>query len=239
MDKNIADQHESYGMLELSRHRRPATALYGSSIKHENTIRLRVAPAQTYRKHNTDYVYAAVSPMDAYVDVEMSYAQFAEAITSLNMGAGVPVTVRYANGRKMAPCPFVSKDEQFRSEFEADLAGLAETADRAVSFAESLLSGKKPLNKSEKEELLSMLRAMSQDVRSNIPFVRECFTEQMDKTLTEAKSNFEGFVQNRLNEIASAAIAQSIKSVVNGAPALMGFINDSDSDVSEGTGENE
>lgn len=219
MSEKSVDKHESYGVLQLSRCQRPATALFGSTIKHENTIRLKVSAAETQRQYNSDYIFSSHSPRDTYVEVEMSYTQFAEAITSLNQGVGVPVTVRYANGREMAPCPFISKDEQFRSEFKSDLSELAVTADSAVSFAKELFSSKKPLTKTEKEELLSMLARVSQTVKSNIPFVRERFVEQMDKTVAEAKGNFEGFIQNRMNEIANAAIAQSLTAINGGGDA--------------------
>lgn len=225
MGENAIDKHESYGAMQLSRGQRPATALFGSSIKHENTIRLKISSAEIERKHHTDFIFSSHSIKDTYIEVEMSYSQFAEAITSLNQGTGVPVTIRYANGRRTEPCPFTSKDEQFRTEFEADLDGLAATADDAVKYARALFDSKKPLTKAEKEELLSMLSSVSQTVKSNIPFIRDCFVEQMDKTVTEAKGNFEGFVQNRMNEMANAAIAQSLTALRDGggSAALLGF----------------
>jgi hypothetical protein len=221
MAEETREKHESYGVLQLSRHQGPATSLFCSSIKHDNTIRLRVAAAELHRSYNTDRAYSSCMLKDTFVDVEMSYNQFAEAITAINQGAGVPVTVRYANGRKMEPCPFTSKDEQFRAEFNSGLAELAETIDGAVVYAKSLFENKKPLSKSEKEQLLSRLARLSQEVRSNIPFVRDMFAEQMDKTVTEAKSNFEGFVQNRMSAIANAAIAQNLGAMGDGAEVVL------------------
>ena len=208
MDK-CYKKHESYGVVQLSRSQRPATALFGSSIKHENVIKLKIARAELQRKYNLDYVFS--SPEHAIVEVEMSYAQFAEAITSLNQGSGVPVTIRYVNGKAVPDCPFESKATQFHAEFEADLSKLSEVAKTATKRAKELLDSKKPLNKAEKEELLSLMASVSRAVDSDIPFVRDRFTEQMEKTLQEAKGNFEGFVQNRMTQVANAAIAQNLK----------------------------
>jgi len=207
---NMPEKHESYGALEISRCQRPSTALFGSSILHENTVRLRITEAELKRDLHTDRVYPSHLRKETYVDVEMSYTQFAEAITSLNIGGGIPVTVRYANGRTMEPCPYTSKDEQFRAEFSDDLKELAATVNGAVKRAEALFDSKKPLNRAEKDELLSMLKSLSVAVYSNIPFVRDSFAEQMDKTVLEAKGNIEGFIQNRMTAIANAAIAQNL-----------------------------
>ena len=231
----IPEKHESYGALQFCRHQRPATALFGSSIKHDNTIRLRISAAEMRREHNNDYMYSSHSRNDIYVEVEMSYTQFAEAITSLNQGVGVPVTIRFADGREMASCPFTSKDEQFRSEFLTDLEGLTETAAGALALAKELFVSKKPMTKAEKEELLSKLESVLRVVKSDIPFVRDSFAEQMNKTVTEAKGNFEGFVQNRINDIANEAIVQNIRALSNtgNTAALLGFEGNTDGNAIE------
>lgn len=40
-----------------------------------------------------------------------------------------------------------------------------------------------------------------------MPFMNEMFAEQMEKTITEAKGEFESFLQNKMNSIALEAIA--------------------------------
>lgn len=78
--------------------------LFGSSIKHHDIITLRISPAYMDRDLNYDRYYAENHP---YIEINMSQSQFAQAITSLNMGAGVPVTLRQINGEYIEPCPFV------------------------------------------------------------------------------------------------------------------------------------
>jgi hypothetical protein len=216
MHEGVPDKHESHGALQISRCQHSSTALFGSSILHDNIIRLRISAAEMERRNNTDYLYYSPSKKDTYVEVEMSYVQFAEAMISLNQGVGVPVTVRYANGRSMEPCPYTSKDERFRAEFNADLRELAQTIDGAVNRAKTLFNSKKPLTKTEKDEILSALQSLSMEIKSNIPYVRDLFVEQMDKTVMEAKGNIEGFIQNRMAVIANEAIAQNIGALNDG-----------------------
>ena len=51
----------------------------------------------------------------------MSYSQFAEVITSMNQGTGVPVTIRHIQGKEqIGECPFTDKKQQIEDvvEFE-------------------------------------------------------------------------------------------------------------------------
>lgn len=220
MSDKLVMKHESYGALEISRSQRPPTSLFCSSIKHESTIRLKISAAELHRNQytHTDSMHSSLSRKNCFIEVEMSCNQFAEAMTSINKGGGTPVTVRFANGREMSPCPYERKDEQFRAEFEADLKELATKVNTAVKRAEAIFASKKPLVKSEKEEILSLLGNLSIAVNSNIPYIRDAFVEQMDKVVTEAKGNIEGFIQNRMDSLANAAIANAVE---GGAGAVL------------------
>ena len=61
---------------------------------HNNTIRLSISKGFEERKENETRYYGYAAMKDSYIDLEMSYSQFAEAITSIGMGEGVPVTIR-------------------------------------------------------------------------------------------------------------------------------------------------
>lgn len=108
-------KHPSFANLYIGRSQCSGKqALFGSSIKHHDIINLRISPAFMDRDLNYDRYYAENLP---YIEIAMSQSQFAQAITSLNMGAGVPVTLTRLNGEYIEPCPFVDKREQFSNEF--------------------------------------------------------------------------------------------------------------------------
>ena len=92
---NNKERHPSYGMLQFNRTSGGKTALFGSSIQHSDTIMMRLRQGEVSRDINNDWFFGA----DVIVEVEMSYSQFAECITSMNMGSGVPVTIRYIKGQ--------------------------------------------------------------------------------------------------------------------------------------------
>lgn len=101
--------HPAYGMLSFSRRSGSKTPLFESSIEHRDTIAMTLTHGDVTRGLNTDWYHGN----GIIAEVEMSYSQFAEAITSMNMGSGVPVTVRRTEkDGKIPECDFINKKEQ-------------------------------------------------------------------------------------------------------------------------------
>jgi len=196
MDDEKIYEHESYAMMGITRtSSNRGQNLFGSSIKHSNTIRIRIAPAKISRHLHRDWFHAKAVP---YIEIEMSYSQFAEAITSLNQGDGVPVTLNYLNGKKMGDCPQIDKRQEFEEEFENEMLGIGKVLRELTERAEALLSDKKAPSKAEKEAILKGIKSIRQEIESNVPFIQKSFNEQMDKTVLEAKGEVEGFVMHKV-----------------------------------------
>lgn len=195
MERKIIE-HESYAMLGISRvSSSKGRNLFGSSIKHNNTIVLRIKPAKVERELNRDLYYSTKVP---YIEVEMSYSQFAEAITSLNCGDGVPVTLTYLDGKYIEKCPQVDKRREFEEEFQKNMFILSDSLKKLTEQAEALLTDKKAPTKADKEAILNGIKMLRQELESNIPFIQKSFNEQMDRTVREAKGEVEGFVMDRI-----------------------------------------
>lgn len=195
MDKIITNKHESYAMLQISRVScNKGQNLFGSSIKHSNTIMLRIKEAKMDRHLNRDWYYGGKE----YIEIEMSYSQFAEAITSLNQGEGVPVTLKYLMGKSIEECPHVDKRGEFENEFREQMEELNSRLKRLTENTESILNEKKTLNKTDKDTILNEIKMLRQEINSNIPFMATSFNEQMDKTVLEAKGEIEGFMMHKI-----------------------------------------
>ena len=192
MEDRTTIEHESFAMLGLTRSSCSFSQnLFGSSIQHSHTIKLKIAPAKIDRMLNRDWFHANTKP---YIEVEMSYSQFAEAITSMNVGDGVPVTLRRLDGKTIEDCPQFDK----RQEFEKEMLKIGKSLRVLTEQAEALLSEKKPPTKADKETILKGIKALRQEIESNVPFIQSSFNEQMDKTVLEAKGEFEGFVMHKV-----------------------------------------
>ena len=200
-------KHPSYANLYIGRSQCSGQqAMFGSSIKHHDIITLRISPAYMDRDLNYDRYYAENHP---YIEINMSQSQFAQAITSLNMGAGVPVTLRQINGEYIEPCPFVDKREQFSNEFREDMNELTKKIKETTKAVEDLIQNKRTFTKADKEQILSTLHSVSQQLSSNYPYMFSMFNEQMDKTVTEAKAEIESHLQARMEDVALKAMGKS------------------------------
>lgn len=201
----IKTSHPSYGTLRFNRAYGGKTPLFGSSIEHSNVITMELRHADITRGLNRDDIFGN-KPI---VEVEMSYSQFAEAITSFGQGTGIPVTIRYTEkDGKIPPCDFVSKREQFTGEFKEHANNAMKKSKELINEVVELFSSKKTLTKADKENILKKLNMLNYDIGSNIGFIADQFNEQMDKTVMEAKGEIEAFCQNKINAIASAALVE-------------------------------
>jgi hypothetical protein len=199
------EKHPSYGMLQFSRTSGGATALFGSSIQHKDTIRMYLREGEVSRELNRDFYFGN----NEIVEVEMSYSQFAEVITSMNQGTGVPVTIKYIQGKgRIEDCPFVDKKKQFEDEFSDNLDRANEKVNDLLESVSKLFEEKKSFTKKDKEEILNKIRMLSMETNGNREFIYQQFNEQMDKTTVEAKGEIEAFCQNKINSIANAALVE-------------------------------
>lgn len=212
MEKNVEKTkfgvrttHPSYGTLLFSRRTGAKEALFGSSIQHRDTICMTLHHASIERGLNRDWIHGD----KVIAEVEMSYSQFAEAITSMNIGTGIPVTVRYTEkDGNIPPCDFVSKREQFEDEFKLQRENATRLSAELIQEVTELFNQKGTLKKADKEEILRKLNNLKMDIGINTDFIVNQFNEQMDKTVTEAKGEIEAFCQNKINAIASAALVE-------------------------------
>lgn len=199
------ETHPSYGMLQFSRTTGGKTSLFGSSIEHKDTIKMYLRHGDVTRDLNNDWFFGG----DRVVEVEMSYSQFAECITSMNMGSGVPVTIRYIEGQgRIEDCPFINKKEQFENEFKAYLNKTNEKANSLIDEIGKLFEDKKSIGKKDREDILKKLNMLYSAINSNTEFIYNQFNEQMDKTTLEAKGEIEAFMQNKINSIANMTLVE-------------------------------
>ena len=204
-------KHPSFGTIGFSRVSRSAgTALFGSDIQHRDTIRLVIREGELIRHLNEDRTFGS----NEIIEVEMSYYQFAEAITSLNQGTGVPCTIRWREGVGMIEdCPFISKKEMFNKEFSEHLDTANKKANKLIAVASELLE-KKSLTKSDREELLSRLELLRAEINGNSKFVMKQFTEATEKITTDAKAEVEAFMQNKINSVAQMALVENGEALI-------------------------
>lgn len=200
--------HESYGILGFHRAScSGAQPLFGSSIKHRDTIMLTLKTGHMRRSLNEDWFYGDRT----LFEVEMSATQFADLITSLNQGDGVPVTIRRMRDGSLHKCeapPFVDRGALHRAEFKEHLDDVYATSRRLIHELEEKFANKKTFSKADQKEILDICRRISQNIGCNQGFQISQFDRQMERTTTEAKGEIEAFFQNKINQIAQQALVE-------------------------------
>lgn len=199
--------HPAFGMIGFSRVTGGENVLFGSSIKHNNKIVMRLKYGEQERHLHRDSYFGR----GLIAEVEMSYSQFAECITAMNVGSGVPCTIRYTekDGNIPAISENNSKREQFRNEFSDTILKAMEQVQNQIDEIQKSLDEKKTFGVKDKKEMMSKLQQVKYNIGSNLNFCVKQFDEQMDKTTLEAKGEIEAFCQNKINSIAQAALVEN------------------------------
>ena len=161
-------EHPSFGTLMFNRaHCGGKIALFGSSIMHNDIITMEISHAKMERDLNSDHFFGN----NRIISIEMSYSQFAEAITSFGSYPGVPVTIKWTEKDGITPdCPYISKREQFTEELKEHREKVVKESKQLISDVARIFE-KKNLTKSDKEEVLSKLSRLNSDLGGNLDFM--------------------------------------------------------------------
>ena len=201
--------HPSYAMISFSRYTGSNSYMFGSELNHNGGIRLRICNAEKHRHLGRDWYHSR----DVLIEVNMSYSQFAEAITNMNT-TGVPCTLDYHDGKQIEPCPKQSNEiTETHEEFEKLSSKIASNLNECINMAIEQLNSPKPTTKKEKQALIDSLKYAKMNIESNMPFVIKSFNENIDTTVSNAKAEVEGFVTQRITQMGIEGIKQQMLSV--------------------------
>lgn len=200
-DEETIEKHPAYGMVRVSRCSGPSDKpLYGSSINHHQTIRLCVTEGERKRHLSQHWYHDGPN----IVEIEMSPTQFADMLTNMNNGCGVPCTLLWReNGGAV---PEMAKHESDRKHVQEEFAAHVKKALQAVTDmvrkAEEIAANPKP-TKDDRRAYVSLAHTLHRELVQNAPFVTEQFNEACDNLVKEAKGEYEASV---LSSIASMGL---------------------------------
>ncbi len=197
------ESHPAYGQLQFSRQSGGYSNLYGSAIKHQNTVCMTVYPSKKYCSKWSERYFAKHQPL---IEVRMSASQFAEAITSMNMGGGVPVTLESVRGRHMPRCQEETIADLANKGLKDKMNNFADKITKGNGRVKAILEKKGTIKVGERKEIGDIISMLMQDLRSNIPFLHTCMTEAYDKTATAAKADIEAFYTGAIMKLGKDAL---------------------------------
>jgi hypothetical protein len=214
--------HPSYGLIGVSRvsgH----VSLFASGVTHQHFIAIRIKEADRL----LDGMHEMIHGRSELCEVYMSESQFAQMITSMNVSDGAPCTIRYCKGdkpyegerfgRPMPPEP-AHVLEPFRVEADSRVAGLSEILRRAQVQVSELREGVSRPTKANLKTLADELNHLERDLTANLDYIHKSLMERLEKEVVNAKTEFEAYVNNRLQERGLMNLTAEAPKMINAAP---------------------
>lgn len=193
-DDEDVEEHPSFGVIGFSRvtHSLGRNLLFGSHLDcHHETIVMRVKMAERSHHLSHDWIHGHRE----LIEVEMSPMQFAQLLTTINFGDGVPCTIRFLTGKgRIDPVPEEHLPEQVKilEGVKTEAHDLVGSMDDRRKRLQELLS-KKSINKGDREEIATLSEGLFRWFEDCIPFAVESFEESVEKVVTAAKAQVEEF----------------------------------------------
>lgn len=190
--------HPAFGQISASR----VTAtlgrtLYGSDFVHRAWVTIRISRSSFDRSLSRDWHHEK----DSIVEVDLSEAQWATFVSSLNVGSGVPCTLDRI-GRESIP-GIVRRVEA--DHFRDEVSEVVVKAIREVEAAKSEVEAS-TLPATRRRAIAERLRMAAQHLRSNLQFVARSFDEHVEKKTEKAKIEVNAYLTSRLLQVGSSSV---------------------------------
>lgn len=211
--KDKEETHPAYGLLSFHRVTGDPGPLFGSHLDHHHGyIEMHLAKGELIRDGNEDRYYG--NTRGDVVSVKMSAAQFAELVTTLNMGLGTPVTITSVKGEVVEKIPADKKTEQqnIRESFEEEMYAKTKDLRAAEARIDEILNKKGTLTKKDKEAIRSLYKNLLRHFEANAGFAVRMFSESVEKVIVEAKANVDNFVTTSLTAMGLDALKKKFTS---------------------------
>jgi hypothetical protein len=188
------------------------THLFGSSLTdHPTTIHLRINRAERRTWSGVERVF----DRDELIEVEFSAAQFAELLTTMNFGAGIPCTIRHIAGESIPEIPDedgVAVDriiDAFKEGVSKHVLKLQEIENQIKTITE-----KASIGKADRKELRDLAYQARRYFVDNAPFMVQVFHEASEKSVTAAKAEIEAAMTQAVHKAGLEHLQQlPVKSV--------------------------
>lgn len=208
-DVEVHRHHPAYAMIGASRIN-GHTTLFGSPIKHNGFVRIRIQGAHEVTSLHREWHFAH----EAIVEVDVSEAQWAAFVSTMNVGSGVPCTVRYSRDGNIVDRPEIIDDDNWaekqgqdiKRKVTQDMAKLL----KACADLRGLMS-KPSIKKGDLEPILSNLLQAVEHAPSNYQFAQQSLVENAEHLVQTAKAEVTAMVTR---------LAMQFPQLENAAPQL-------------------
>lgn len=212
-DEREQDEHPSYGVVGFSRIQGDPGKLFGSQLPaHGTFVQLTIKRAVRYHDLSHDWIHGRGREL---IEIWLSSAQFAELLTTMNIGDGVPCTIREFNGETMEMPPQGGRTtaEEIHGTFKEKVVKFSQYVNTKTNELRGLLLAKGTIKVEDRKRVAAHLEYIRRELEQNIPFVEKSFQEAVEKTTVHAKAELDAMVSTTIHktglEALRAKVAQS------------------------------
>lgn len=201
--KKQNETHESWGVVGFYRNYGSERELFGSDVTNHNTIRLAIKQAKKQRDLGRDWTMGD----NLICEVELSALQFAELLTNMNMGDGIPCTIRYT--QKDGDIQYKSEKNKIdiiREEREKEIDDANTNLKEGINELSELINNKKIPKTIGSEILFKFKKALSSLEGSNYEFYKKQASEEIDNMIVEAKSQISEHINQKIYSVGLEAL---------------------------------
>lgn len=216
-DKQMGDrtyEHPAWGIIQVGR-RSGLADLFGSALQHQHYISLSIGPA---RKIVSDHgeERASGSIRGELIEVNMSEAQWAQLLSSMNMGGGIPCTLNYVNGQRVPEAPPSEMVDQYHDAAKERAREIGKELLELQETIKTRFADKKPLTVKEKDELLGKVNMTVMALVDRLPFVQSMMQEALEKQVAAAKTEIDSFLQYKAQLLGFKEISDKVAQLGSG-----------------------
>jgi hypothetical protein len=191
-DQEVVRSHPAFGVIRASRFQGGHFQLFGSPIKHNGGVTIQLSKAVEYYSLHRSWMHGT----ETIAEITLSEAQWATFVSTLNVGSGVPCTVRMAAEGPLDPKPLIQEDSwaekrsaDLRDKVAEDLGRLRE----AVRELDEVL--KRPtIRKSDLQTVRHLLLKAVDQAPGSYQFAADSVTEHTEELVQAAKAEVSAFV---------------------------------------------
>lgn len=194
IDERGDQRHPAWGLIGAHRTQTgpTGTTLFDSDIRHQHTVVVRLYGATRKRDLSHDWVHT--DSRLPYVEVEMSEAQWASFVSSMNVGDGVPCTIRATRDGAYQQTPEVPYEPRLQESMN-EVRDAAEHAQAKVLEAlEAYLEKKNAAN-------LRTLEYAIRNMPSNVTFAAKSLSKHAENVVQRARADIEAMVVSKATQL--------------------------------------
>jgi len=200
-------KHSSFGQIQFNRTTGGGRSFYGSQLPQDHYITMEIHHSEMIRELTQDKYYN----LGQIIRLRLTSGQFAELVTSMNCGTGIPCTIERLTGQRIDELPELEGRKEFvHRKFEDRMKQFGDTIRENQKKALDIVK-KKTLSKDDIHNLSHQINFLTQEVERNIPFFAKCFQETMDEVVFEAKTEVENAIQHKINVLGLNALHEQNK----------------------------